>query len=149
MLQFLELEDRQDGAGCCYHGPQGVESRLLRLKPDGWCKEESGTGARMHGKATLVLTVHKAINKSVSQKSVISKISGSGQESKNPKPRNICVEISLTLKHQAAAEALIRVGCFEWRGMEGDLHIRIHRPLLGQSSCLTADWSSRRTSWTP
>lgn len=35
------------------------------------------------------LTAHKDINKSVSQKSVISTISGSGQESKNPKPRNV------------------------------------------------------------
>lgn len=49
----------------------------------------SGAGARTHGKTALVLAAHKDINKSVSQRSVISKIFGSDQESKNSKTRNL------------------------------------------------------------
>lgn len=83
------LEDVQDAAGSCYQGPQGVEPHLLMLEPDYWCKEESGTGARTHEKTALVLAAHRDIDKSMSQKSVISKISGSGQDNKNPKTRNV------------------------------------------------------------
>lgn len=100
--------------------------------------DASGTGVRTHEKTALVLAAHKDINKSVSQKSVISKVSGSGQESKNQKHQE-CMSLRPSHIKTPAAGTLISGGCFGWRGVEGGLHIQINRPSLGQSSCLRAD----------
>ena len=57
MVQFMVSEDMQDGVGSHYEVPQilGAESHILMLGLEWLAQEETGTGARTHGKTTLVV----------------------------------------------------------------------------------------------
>lgn len=94
-------EGVQDGAGSCYQGPQllGAESHILMLGFE-WLAQR---GNRNRGQDTWKNnpgcsgSIARTSNNSLSQKSVISKITGSRQDSRSSKARSMSLSY-VTLK---------------------------------------------------
>lgn len=99
-VQFIVSAGVQDGAGSCYQGPQllGAESHILMLGLE-WLVQR---GNRNQGQDTWKTnpgcsgSIARTSNKSLSQKSVTSKITGSRQDSRSPKTRK---SMSLSLPY--------------------------------------------------
>lgn len=112
-------------------------------------QQEPGPG-HMENQPRLFWLYRRTSNKSLSQNSVISKLSGSRQDSKSPKPRK---STSLSLAYIKTVGSTRYSGqsrlWFGWRCMAGGIHVQINRSSLAQSSCWRTDWGLGRISSAP